>query len=374
VRTNYISSQSRGDCSGGWSGLSFNLYEKLAGHARLGVNYIGPVYPGASRLDRVVSKLWRITGCGGRFFFFSEERLRRIEKQLRASLPPGDYNLFLGATPWVRFHPEKPYGAYLDACFRTYFDNNLKTEEFSVEDIRRIELAEKDWLERARHVFWASAWSRDEAIRHYQLSKDNHHVVGIGGNLEVPEADTYSGGLLFLFIAQNFALKGGPAACAALQGVRRSQPDAKLVVLGEKPPVEFLQQPGVEYAGFLRKDRPEELARFRSILASAFCLVHPTNSDMVPQVIIECGCFGCPAIAPSRFAIPELVLNRQTGVLIDTPFTAADFEREMLWMIENQAAYEDMRRKARAHLISGFTFQAVAERVASRIKSEGMNP
>lgn len=191
--------------------------------------------------------------------------------------------------------------------------------------------------------------------------------MGIGGNVEVPSADTYAGGMVFLFIAQNFALKGGPVACAALQGVRRSQPDAKLIIMGQKPPAKFLQQAGVEYAGYLRKSRCEELAKFRSILGSAFCLLHPTNSDTVSQVIIECGYFGCPAIAPRRFAIPELVLNRQTGVLIDTPFTIADFEREMLWMIEDELRYQELRRAARIHFASQFTFEAVTRKIVRRV-------
>jgi glycosyltransferase involved in cell wall biosynthesis len=192
----------------------------------------------------------------------------------------------------------------------------------------------------------------------------------MGGNLEVPAGDAHGGGRAFLFIAQNFALKGGPVACAALERARRSYPDAKLLVVGQKPPEEFLRQPGVEYCGYLRKGRPEELARFVSILGSAFCLLHPTNSDTVSQVIIECGYFGCPAIAPRRFAIPELVVDRETGVLIDSPFTAADFEREMLWMLGNRAMYERMRRDTREHFTSNWTFKAVAERIRSRILPE----
>jgi glycosyltransferase involved in cell wall biosynthesis len=367
MRVNFITTQSLDNRSGGWSGTSYNLHQQLERRPLLKVNYIGPVHPPASRTARLISKARRILGCKGSFYFFSESRLTSIQRQVTASLKQTDYNLVIGITPWVKCDFGTPYGVYLDACFRTYFNNNLKTDEFLTGDIRRIEDAEKSWLERATHIFWASAWSGDEAIGHYQLSGDNHHVVGIGGNLEVPEADTYAGELVFLFIAQNFALKGGPVACAALQGVRRSQPNAKLIILGQKPPDEFLRQPGVEYAGHLRKSRPDELARFRSILASAFCLLHPTTSDTVSQVIIECGYFGCPAIAPRRFAIPELVLDRRTGVLIDTPFTAADFEREMLWMIENKPRYQELRRAARIHFTSNFTFEAVAEKLVARL-------
>ena len=365
---NYFTSQCQKGVSGGWSGLSYSLYQYLKLGGCFEVNYVGPIYPPVRPSAKLASKVRRILGGQGRFYAFSSERLERVHQQALTARPQSDYDFFLGATPWIQCRFDRPYGAYLDACFRTYFDNNLKTDEFLAADIRRIEDAEKSWLERARDIFWASEWSRDEAIRHYQLSEDNHHVVGIGGNLEIPSADTYSGEMAFLFIAQNFALKGGPVACAAFQGVRRKRPDAKLIVLGEKPPAEFLRKPGVEYAGYLRKNRPEELAEFRSILASAFCLVHPTNSDTLCQVIIECGYFGCPAIAPRRFAIPELVLHRQTGVLIDTPFTAADFEREMLWMIEDKVRYRELRRGARIHFTLHFTFEAVTRKIVRHVR------
>jgi glycosyltransferase involved in cell wall biosynthesis len=367
MRINYITTQSLAEASGGWSGLSRNLYHQLARSSSLKVNYVGPIEPPIRRSAKLASKALRILGGRSGFYAFSEERLDAVRQHVQTARPQADYDLFLGVTPWIRCQFDRPYGAYLDACFRTYFNNNLNTGEFSAADIRRIEDAEKSWLERATHVFWASAWSRDEAIRHYQLSGNNHHVVGIGGNLEIPEADTYAGGMAFLFIAQNFALKGGPVACAALQAVRQSRPDAELIIMGEKPPGEFLQQPGVKYAGYLRKSQPEELARFRSILASAFCLLHPTNSDTVSQVILECGYFGCPAIAPRRFAIPEFLLDRKTGVLIDPPFTAADFQREMLWMLADRPVYERMRRETRTHYTSGWTFEAVADRIQSRI-------
>jgi glycosyltransferase involved in cell wall biosynthesis len=367
VKVDFITTQSLDNPSGGWSGASFNLRQQLERHPALSLNYVGPFNPPVSKSARLVSKAKRLLGGKGSFYYFSEPRLAAIRRQVAPALKEADYNLFFGITPWVKCEFETPYGVYLDACFRTYFNNNLRTEEFSSADIGRIEQAEKSWLERANHIFWASAWARDEAIGHYHLSTDNHHVVGMGGNIEVPAADTYSGALAFLFIAQNFALKGGPVACAALERVRQRHPDAKLVIVGQKPPDEFLRQPGVEYCGYLRKGRREELARFGSILASAFCLLHPTNSDTVSQVIIECGYFGCPSIAPRRFAIPELVIDRQTGVLIDSPFTAADFEREMLWMLADRPLYERMRRDTRAHFTSDWTFKAVADRIRSCI-------
>ena len=374
VRINFITTQSPANFSGGWSGLSYNLHQALARLPSVDLEYVGPVSPACSKLQKWISKARRLLGGTSRFYPFSEPRLEAFRAEVQGAIKASDYNLFLGVTPWLRCHFSTPYGAYLDACFRTYFHNNLKVREFCPADIRRIEVAEKEWLDGANHVFWASAWSRDEAVRHYGLSAQNHHVVSIGGNLDLPEADTWAGEPHFLFIAQNFALKGGPVACAAFRAVRQRHPTAGLIILGQKPPDEFLSQPGVQYAGYLRKSQPDELGRFRAILASAFCLVHPTTSDIVPQVLIECGYFGCPAIAPRRFAIPEIVMHEKTGLLLDTPFQAAAFEKAMLELLANRSVYERMRRTVRAHCLANFTFQVVAKRIIQAIMPPTLNP
>jgi len=68
VRVNYITSQSLSTASGGWSGLSHNLYHQLASEKDLQINYAGPVHPPVSRAAKLVSKARRILGGRGRFY------------------------------------------------------------------------------------------------------------------------------------------------------------------------------------------------------------------------------------------------------------------------------------------------------------------
>ena len=110
---------------------------------------------------------------------------------------------------------------------------------------------------------------------------------------------------------------------------------------------------------------PAELTRFRTLLAESFCLLHPTRSDTISQVIIEAAYFGCPTIAPRLFAIPEIIAHRRTGVLLETPFTVADYEREMLWLLDDPARYREIRRAARDHSTTRFTFAAVTRKIVT---------
>jgi len=160
------------------------------------------------------------------------------------------------------------------------------------------------------HRLWASAWSRDEAIRHYGLSSENHVVASIGA-IWRPPPRTLTRPKFHSSLSPKTLRSRAARSLVRAPGVRRRHPEATLTVLGQQPPAEYARMPGVRYAGYLRKTEPDQLAQFRSILASSFCLVHPTQSDTIAQGIIEAAYFGCPSIAPRRFAIPELILDRQ---------------------------------------------------------------
>jgi len=151
----------------------------------------------------------------------------------------------------------------------------------------------------------------------------------------------------------------------AFQKVRQRHADASLVIVGARP-VNGAKEPGVTFAGYLRKEVPEEYAAFRNILAAARALVHPTNSDVSPLIIIEAGYFGCPAIASNRFAIPELVDHSVSGILLESVSSSAVADA-MNWMLENKAAYPDMRRHARAKATTQHSRAAFASKMCALV-------
>jgi glycosyltransferase involved in cell wall biosynthesis len=168
--------------------------------------------------------------------------------------------------------------------------------------------------------------------------------VGIFGELEAPAADVYAGAPAFAFISTNFAAKGGAIVLEAFRQVRRAYPEAQLTIVGA-PPTDLAGEPGVSYAGFLRKEAPDELAKFRAVLGSARALVHPTRSDIAPLLLVEAAMFGCPAIASRAFAIPELVADGESGLLLDAQADAGAVAAAMSRMLDD-AAYAGMRAAA----------------------------
>ena len=227
-------------------------------------------------------------------------------------------DFFHGFTPWIMTMPKRPYAAWCDCTFRDYISVFHRRESFRERDLQRIEQAEARWLKRARRVLFTSQWAALRAISDYQLDEQRVASVGIFGEIDPPEHDAYAGGTEFAFISTNFHKKGGPIVLAAFQKLRRRYPDSSLVVVGNKP-AGVVPLPGVEFTGFLRKEVPGEQARFRQILGRSRALVHPSQSDISPLLLIEAGYFGCPAISSRMFAIPELVDDMQSGILLDNP-------------------------------------------------------
>ncbi|MBA3831436.1 MAG: glycosyltransferase family 4 protein [Chthoniobacterales bacterium] len=277
---------------------------------------------------------------------------------------------FHGSTPWIDYHPPVPYSCYLDVCFATYMSVYHDRDRFQRADLERIELQEASWLRSAARVFFSSQWALDAAVSSYGIERNTLRVAGLGGHVPVPAADEYAGGREFLFIALDFAGKGGDVCVDAFARVRERHPEATLRIVGERPPSRVSEAPGVIYEGYLRKSVPGELRRLQEIFAAAFALVHPTVRDATPQVIVEAQYHGCPAIAPRSFGIPEMVMDGVTGWLVDAPPTVDDVVDRMLNLLTNAEDYRAMRCAARAHALARFTWQQVGDRMAAELMSE----
>ena len=323
------------------------------------VHYVGPVDPPPSLTRRVASKFRRTVGSQADFFFFSERRLKAIAREVDArSRTDAEFDFFHGFTPWVLTEPRRPYFAWSDCTFHDYMNIYHRREHFRAADLERIEQAEAAWLRNADCVMFTSDWAAVRAVRRYGLDQQRVRSVRIFGEVEMPERDTYTGDREFAFVSTNFAAKGGPVVLAAFREVRKQYPDARLTVVGDRPR-RSAGHAGVTFTGYLQKEIAADAELFRGILGRARSLVHPTHSDIAPLLIVEAGYFGCPAIASRLFAIPELVDDGRTGLLLDEPSAIGAVADAMVQMLGDDESYSEMRRACweklrREHSKSGF--------------------
>ena len=207
MRMNFVSNLSLREISGGFSGMNAACYEALTEIGE--VHYVGPVNPPVSSPARLISKLKRSTGQTGKFFFFSEARLRSIADEVnRKRRADVDFDFYHGFTPWIRCVSTVPYLTHSDCSFRDYLDIYHAGGSFEESDIARICSTENAWLRDANAVLFSSEWALLRTRAHYGLEK-SLACVGIFGALDVPLLDTYTDGREFLFISTDYERKNG---------------------------------------------------------------------------------------------------------------------------------------------------------------------
>ena len=318
----------------------------------------------ASRLNR------KILRHPGKFAYFSPNTLSsnalRAASQYESSGVDGVF--FRSATRWCRCRPSVPYFVYLDVVFHTFWQNTFRPGDFAEDDLRRICDEEAAFLGGASHVFFESQWGLDQAREAYGLRGDHYQAVGIAGVLEPPTEDAWTDrSLALLTIAVNFRQKGGDLVLEAYRKLKSDHPNLVWHVIGGEPAGDWRSISGIRHEGFLSPQQPEQLARFRELLSNAFLLIHPTREDANPLVLVEAAYFGCPAISVRKFAIPELILDGTTGVLLDAPIDPTDLAEEIERLIQGRQAYLQMRRNARERAICRFDWDCIGGKMSARI-------
>jgi glycosyltransferase involved in cell wall biosynthesis len=350
--------------TGGFSAVGAATHNALS--TRHEIAYVGPVNPPPINWQKALSKARRLSGLGGAFFTYSERRLSQIATQVAERADPrARLDYFHGFAPWVLTRPPRPYVAWSDCTFRDYIDIFHDRRQFQPADLARIEAAEGQWLRGARRVLFSSEWARGRAIALYGLDPGRVVSLGIYGALEAPEDDAFESPGRFVFISTNFAAKGGPVVVEALRQLRETHPDAQLTIVGAAPP-QRIDDASIRSVGFLRKEEPDEHRRYRELLATATAIVHPTRGDVSPLVLIEAALFGCPAISSRAFAIPELVDDGVSGLLVDDPTDPVAVAGAMRRLLEHPDEHLAMRaaawRRARdVHSLAAFGARLLAE-------------
>ena len=366
MKLSYISNIKLSESSGGMSGINNALHNQLNKHFEIcDYSYINPK---SDVISKIKSKIFRLIGLKGIYHFFSNKRLNAINKVFQDQKESCDAYFFFGFTSWISTKPSKPYYCYNDACFATYVDIYNDKDEFSDPDLERIYQKEKCWLQQAEGVFFNSDWALELTKRAYNLKGENFVNVCYGGFIDIPKKDTFKGGVNFLFISREFIPKGGMVVAQAIIEVRKIYPEANVWVVGAKPPEVILANEAIIYKGFFRKSVLDECKTLKDIFSQSFCLVHPTLKDINPLVINELSYFGCPAIATNRFAIPEFVIPKKSGLLIENPNDYLEVADKMCFMIENQKEYSQMREFTRQNALENNTWDKVGERLLNYMK------
>jgi glycosyltransferase involved in cell wall biosynthesis len=362
----YISSLPQNSQTGGANAVNYHTFKELQKHFNCTYVQINPKEP-------ILGKLWsqlkrKILKQPGRFNFFSHQRLQQIAKEFNAIKGDFDYVFFRGFTSWVYCQPQVPYIAYNDVHFLQFFNNTFSYNQFAKKDIQRICAAEKNWLSKAKTLTFESQWGADRCLNDYQVPSKKLVVIGRGGHIPIPKVDVYDGSLNLVVIANNFYQKGGDLTYTAFKQLRSKYPTLALHIIGGHPGDEIIADKGVHYHGYLYKENTNELKQLVNILAKAFLLMHITREDVNPLVPTEAGYFGCPTVSVKHFAIPELIKNNATGLLLNYLPKPSEIAQNISHLIEEPEVYLNMRLSCWNYNRSQYSWENIGKQLNNSIQ------
>jgi glycosyltransferase involved in cell wall biosynthesis len=206
----------------------------------------------------------------------------------------------------------------------------------------------------ARHVL--------ERVRaRYSLPLQNARVIP-NPTAPVPEARRWRAGHCapreILFVGRFDRLKGGDLLIDAFRLVLERAPDARLRIVGpdhgfvdaagrtyslqqyarERAPSAF-EKGQIEWLGPLPSSELDDLRR------RAYCVVVPSRFETFSLAVAEAMAAGCPIVAARVGGIPELLGDRETG-LLHAPGDAVDLARRILELFDDPRAAACMGRLA----------------------------
>lgn len=197
-------------------------------------------------------------------------------------------------------------------------DNPYVLSYYNVKRFRLLKFLIKNILsnKRCRQIVCISNACRETLVR--ELGEDLRSKTTVLYPYVQPlpsRSSTFNTQPLFLFIANDFFLKGGRELLSAFRKINATGIQARLRMVTNVPDIfhEFSS------AGWLEIITPglEKQELFATHFASADVLIHPTYQDSFGMVVLEALAYGLPIIATDVYAIREITGNTQ--LLIPAP-------------------------------------------------------
>jgi len=356
-----------------WSGSSRSLLEALRarGHEVIGkdvsaagwVRWLGLAASWAPSRPRWVAR----HHLGPIGFWGRSVRARRQVRPYDGRL---DAVLQIGATFDGAAATAAPCFVYCDANVRTALQNGPHGPVAALpsREVVRLERRERAVYAAAAGIFTMSDYVRRSFVSDFGVPAERVVTVHAGANLDpatvIPRAGPPQGPPTVLFVGRQWARKGGPALVEAFRGVRQAVPEARLCIVGCRPPV---REPGVEVVGPIGKDSPEGVKQLSSLYRGADLLCLPSRFEPFGIVLVEAMLHGLPCIGTDRWAIPDIIAEGETGWLAPDGGVVALRDR-LIAALADRAALAEMGRRGRDRALRLFTWERVAERMCQHLE------
>ena len=240
--------------------------------------------------------------------------------------------------------------------------------------LRVLSRLERHNARQAEGVLATSAYCREAIVRHYGVPAERIRLVPEGIDLErwqraAEQEPRASDGATILCVARQYPRKHVADLLRAMPIVRRAVPRARAVIVGDGPEHAALRGlagqlglgPAAQLLGSLPDD--EQVARLYRH-AVVFCL--PSVQEGFGIVLLEAMASGLPIVAVRAAAIPEVVPERQAGVLVP-PADVEALASALIELLENPAEREGYGAFGREQ-VRQYDWPRVADRFLEQVE------
>jgi starch synthase len=291
-----------------------------------------------------------------------DARSRGLQRAL-ARRPSGECDVVVQAQTLFDPGRRAPYVIYTDSTMALNQRHRFGGDPTPGRRGERLRARERAVARGAVHVFTMSEFARRSLLADYGCAPDAVTVVGAGVNLEAVARESPPDRPRAILVGVDFERKGGLEVLAAWPGVRSAVPGAELVVAGVAQQAKL---EGVHWAG---RVGPAELT---ALYNRATVFVCPTLWDPWGLVFHEAMAHGLPCIGTDRFAVPEIIADGETGLLVP-PRDAGAVEAALIALLGDPERARRMGAEAERRVRAEATWSAVAGRMAPRIEQIAFN-
>ncbi|MFL5300025.1 MAG: glycosyltransferase family 4 protein, partial [Anaeromyxobacteraceae bacterium] len=200
-----------------------------------------------------------------------------------------------------------------------------------------------------------SARAARSLVDDYGVAPETVQVVGPGANVPLAHAPRNDEGETVLFVGREFVRKGGPILLDAFARLRRVRPAARLLVAGPTRPV--ATPPGVAHLG------PVPMDALPALFAQATVFALPTLQEPFGLAYLDAMSCGLPCVATRTEAVPEIVEDGVTGLLVP-PGDAASLATALERLLADRELARRMGERGRARVEARFTWRRAADALA----------
>ena len=270
---------------------------------------------------------------------------------------------------------DAPYLAFCEA-YAQWETPPLRIQLFAAEEARAAS--------RLDGLFFGSEWACGEAKRLYELPSDLRlHATPLGANWvprlgrdeifdRINQRNSRFGtdGMELLFVGKDWERKGGPLAVEIASQLHRSGQKARLNVVGCRPELGDAAGPDgfVTVHGPLYPSNPDQHAQLTELFLRSHFLLVPTLAECFGIVFADAQAFGLPPISRAVHAVPSIVLNGKTGMLLDRHATADVYVKRILALLSTPDEYRKMSQQAREWFEERLTWDRTAEGILASIR------